>query len=112
MIYLSEEEFKYISYLRAEFLRRVEGFEGIEPTRAPIFVKNVAIRPGIKNVLRDRHPPGYEPTNIFFTRDSLYWSWRRVKECCQDLSESGAMGLEGDGDEIREKKRIYKVRYS
>ena len=31
--------------------------------------------------------PCYEPTNISFTRDSLLWRWRRVKEFYLDLSE-------------------------
>ena len=29
----------------------------------------------------------YQPTNIEYTRDSLFWSWRRVKEYYQELGE-------------------------
>ena len=45
---------------------------------------------------RHKYTPGYEPTNIFFTRDSLYWGWQRVKEYYRDL-------LEFRGDERKEK---------
>lgn len=33
----------------------------------------------------DNHTSCYEPTNIIATRDSLFWSWRRVKEYYRDF---------------------------
>ena len=35
----------------------------------------------------DNISPCYEPTNIAFTRESLFWRWRRVKEYYQELFE-------------------------
>jgi len=89
LIYLSEKEFEFIKVKRLEFLKRA-GYFLKEPTGVGLGVKDEGqkqFRKGDLKVGRDNYTLGYEPSNIGFTRDSLFWSWRRVKEYYQELRE-------------------------
>jgi hypothetical protein len=89
LVYLSKEEFKFLKQKRVEFLKKWGQF-GEEEPKVGLGGKKEAIRGCIKEDLKGRirnHTPCYEATNIHATRDSLIWSWRRVKEYYQDLEE-------------------------
>lgn len=93
MIYLSEEEFEFLKLKRLEFLKRV-GYFGKKPPEGRKGGKKEALR-GSTNEdsykcirisrLVGKYTPCYEPTNIEATRDSLFWSWRRVSEYYRDF---------------------------
>ena len=88
LIYLSEKEFKYLKFLRAEFLKRTGNFFE-EPPRTPQSgtkreTQKGSTKEGFKG-LREGDGLYYEPTNIQATRDSLFWGWRRVKEYYRDI---------------------------
>ena len=89
MVYLSAEEFEFLKLKRVEFLKRRDYF-GEERPKERLVGKSEAIGGFLNEDLRGRihnHTPCYEATNIHATRDSLFWSWRRVKEYYQDLEE-------------------------
>jgi len=84
LVYLSEREFKLLSFLRLDFLKRRGNFYE-EPSRIPQSgtKKETLIRlrrTSREDLKSQSHTPCYEPTDISFTRDSLFWRWRRVKE--------------------------------
>ena len=100
LIYLSEEEFEFLKVKRVDFLKRV-GYFLKKPSRVKKVFKKEALR-GFLNedsyecasnmdehthlkVGIDNYTPCYESTNIHSTRDSLFWSWRRVSEYFRDL---------------------------
>jgi len=99
LIYLSEEEFEFLKLKRIEFLKKwgYFGEEGLKGRLGGFILngftmngKSEAIRGSINEDLRGKihnHTPCYEATNIQATRDSLFWSWRRVKEYYRDLEE-------------------------
>ena len=89
LVYLREEEFRFLEVKRLDFLERLGYFgeEGISGKKA-----------GRKETLRGSRDEGlgggrgeyglsYESTNIDATRDSLFWSWRRVGEYWRDISD-------------------------
>ena len=82
LVYLTEEEFKFLKLLRERFLKRTRRFFKKAP-RANSVAKKQALQCPTKEDLKpriDNHTPCYEPTNIMATRDSEFWSWMRVKE--------------------------------
>jgi hypothetical protein len=86
---LSEVEFRFLDYKRLYFLRRVGSFSE-SPQEWRWFRKKEALGSSIsedQKMRRHNYQPGYEPTNIHSTRDSLFWGWRRVKEYYRDLLE-------------------------
>jgi len=94
LVYLSEEEFEFLELKRVEFLRRLSYF-GERGSKGGKVGKKEALGGGERSGTgrgdlktgRDRHTLCYEPTNISATRDSLYWSWRRVSEYWRDFSD-------------------------
>ena len=89
LIYLTEEEFKFLKILRFEFLRKTGQFFKKGLNRSPEAEKEPQGCPESED---DSQSNGngyasYEATNIGFTWDSLYWSWRRVKEFHNSLCE-------------------------
>lgn len=89
MVYLSKKEFEFLKLKRVEFLKKW-GYFGEERSKARWGGKNEAIGGATNEDLkkgRGKYTPCYEPTNIHATRDSLFWSWRRVREYYQDLEE-------------------------
>jgi hypothetical protein len=86
---LSEAQFKFLEFRRVDFLRRVGYFEE-EGTGGRRVGRKEALRGSTSEALRirrGRHTRCYEATNIDATRDSLYWSWRRVGEYWRDFSD-------------------------
>lgn len=113
LIYLSEEEFKFLKFLRLEFLKRTGKLFVELPGTLQSGTKEETLKCATRKDLRagiGSYTPGYEPTDISATRDSLFWRWRRVSEYYRDLSESGSIELERDG--ANKKRRVYKLRYS
>ena len=90
LVYLSKDEFEFLKLKRVEFLKKW-GYFGEGRTKEGLGGKNEAIggsrREDLKAGRGSRYTPCYEPTDILATRDSLYWSWRRVKEYYQELEE-------------------------
>jgi len=87
LIYLSEEEFKFLKVLRENFLKQVRGFFE-KPLKTRVAAeKQPIVSPTTVDLLSgiDNHTRCYEPTNILATRNSLFWSWRRVNEYCRDF---------------------------
>ena len=87
LLYLSEEEFKFLKVLRENFLNKVRGFfEKPQKIRTAaekqpiVSLTTVDLSSGI-----DNHARCYEPTNMVTTRDALFWGWRRVNEYCRDF---------------------------
>jgi hypothetical protein len=99
LVYLNEEEFEFLKLKRVEFLKKWGYFreERIRPerihgerTKERLGGKRGAIGGSLSEDLRGRihnHTLCYQATDIQATRDSLFWSWRRVKEYYQDLEE-------------------------
>ena len=87
MIYLSDEEFRFLERKRLEFLRRV-GYFFRRPPEVELVVKKEAVgalQTEISRLGEVIIPPCYEPTSIQATRDSLFWNWRRVAEYYRDF---------------------------
>jgi hypothetical protein len=87
LVYLSDEEFKFLKLLRFDFLKRARRFFEKQP-EAGIVAKKQALGNSARDDLLpriDNHTSCYEPTNMINTRDCLFWSWRRVKEYCRDF---------------------------
>jgi len=87
LVFLSREEFEFLKVLRVDFLKRV-GYFGEKPPKGRKGYKKEALRGSTSEDLksgRGNYTPCYEPTNILATRDSLYWSWRRVSEYYRDF---------------------------
>lgn len=111
-MYLREEEFEFLDLKRFDFWKRA-GYFGKKPQEWRWARKKEALGSSInedQKVRRYNYTPCYEPTNIYPTRDSSYWGWRRVKEYYQDLAGSGAIELERRGEEARKRREDYKVR--
>ena len=87
LLYLSEEEFKFLKVLRENFLKKVRGFFEKPPKTRAVAEKQPIVNPKSADLLSgiDNHTRCYEPTNILATRNSLFWSWRRVEEYCRDF---------------------------
>ncbi|UCG82774.1 MAG: hypothetical protein JSW38_11400 [Dehalococcoidia bacterium] len=86
---MSEEEFDCLNVKRVEFLKRVGYFDKLRVKERRVG-KGRAVAGGVEEDFktgRDRYKLCYEPTNISATRDSLYWSWRRVWEYWRDFSD-------------------------
>jgi hypothetical protein len=84
---LSEEEFEFLKLKRLDFLKRA-GYFGEKPPKGRKVRKKARLRRATNEDLktgRGKHTHCYEPTNIQATRDSLYWSWRRVSEYYRDF---------------------------
>ncbi len=87
LLYLSEEEFKFLKVLRENFLKKVRGFFKKSPKTKAVARKQPTASPKSADLLSgiDNHTRCYEPTNILATRNSLFWSWRRVREYYRDF---------------------------
>jgi hypothetical protein len=93
LIYLSEKEFEFVKLKRLEFLKRVgyakhpSDFEEKLPKGRKAEKEDALGSPTNEDLKRGihRYTPCYEATNISSTRDSLFWSWRRVAEYYQDF---------------------------
>jgi hypothetical protein len=86
---LSDEEFEFLKCKRLEFLKRV-GYFFKGPSKGRKGYKEEALRGStIEDLKRGRgnYTSCYEPTNILATRDSLFWSWRRVAEYYRDFQD-------------------------
>lgn len=89
LFYLIDEEFVLLKKLKSSFLKRArELFKN-----GPILQYYAKNKPLASHITKDDHPdngkicPGYEPTKIEYTRDSLLWSWRRFKEYWSDIQD-------------------------
>ena len=87
LIYLSEEEFKFLKVLRGNFLKKVRGFFEKPPKTRTAAEKQPIVSPTTVDLSSriDNHARCYEPTNMVTTRDALFWGWRRVNEYCRDF---------------------------
>jgi hypothetical protein len=87
LVYLSEEEFRFLRLLRERFLRKAGRFFEKQPKARTVTKKQALGSPTRDDLLPkiDNHTSCYEPTNMINTRDCLFWSWRRVKEYCRDF---------------------------
>ena len=87
MIYLSDEEFEFLNLKRVDFLKRAGYFFKEPPRSRKVFRREVlgGFTDRDLEAGRGRCIPCYEPTNIDATRDSLFWSWRRVAEYYRDF---------------------------
>jgi hypothetical protein len=83
LIYLSNEEFKFLRHLRLCFLKSAGKFFKKHPNVAPVAQKQ-ALQCPINNDLKpsrgNHRIISYESTSIHNAYDSLFWSWRRFKE--------------------------------
>jgi len=89
LVYLREEEFRFLEVKRLDFLERAGYFweKGIKGKEVG---KKEALRGSTNEDLmtgRGEYTLSYEATNIDATRDSLFWSWRRVGEYWRDFSD-------------------------
>ena len=87
LLYLSEEEFKFLKVLRGNFLKKVLGFFE-KPPKTRVVAEEQLITGPTRGDLQsriDNHTLCYEPTNMVTTRDALFWGWRRVNEYCRDF---------------------------
>ena len=87
LIYLSEEEFKFLKVLRENFLKKARGFFEKPPKTRAVAEKQPIVNPASKDFIGgiDNYALSYEPTNIVATRNCLFWSWRRVREYYRDF---------------------------
>lgn len=87
LIYLSKEEFKFLRHLRFCFLKRARSFFKKQPKAESSAKKQALQRPTTKDLAQGNGKiyPCYEATPMHYTRDSLFWGWRRVKEYFRDL---------------------------
>ena len=94
LIYLTEEEFKLLELLKKRFLKRIGRFSKGSYSKA--FPRKAFLKsPERKDLRQDNYiiPFLYEPTNIDYTRESLYWSWRRVKEYYENIFQEEGMNI-------------------
>jgi hypothetical protein len=89
LVYLREEEFRFLEVKRLDFLERAGYFreKGIAGKQVG---KKETLRGSTNEDLRTgrgEYGLSYESTNIDATRDSLFWSWRRVGEYWRDFSD-------------------------
>ena len=87
LLYLSEEEFKFLKVLRGNFLKKVLGFFE-KPPKTRVVAEEQLITGPTRGDLQsriDNNTLCYEPTNMVTTRDALFWGWRRVNEYCRDF---------------------------
>jgi len=85
--YLRVEEFKILSDLKFKFIKRARDFFR-KRGKSGFVDKNKAVGCAVRRDNResnDKIYPCYEPTRIEYARDSLFWSWRRVKEYFREL---------------------------
>lgn len=87
LIYLNKEEFNLLKRLRLAFLKRARRFFKKEPKPRSLAKKDILECPTTKDPSggNGKICPSYESTSIHYTRDSLLWGWRRVKEYFRDL---------------------------
>ena len=88
LCYLGGREFRVLKKLRDRFVGRALG-EGKSPSEAktPTHFQNGCIISPIRDVLspgRDNPASNYEVSDIWDTRDSILWAWRRVREYLND----------------------------
>jgi hypothetical protein len=113
LIYLSDEEFEFIKLKRLDYLGRSgcleeESSREREDNKREAFRDslNEDLKRGIHDYvpLKNQNLGCYEPTNMIYTRDCLYWSWIRAYEYFRDLSEwihtGGYVGGSGKRREI------------
>ena len=88
LLYLGRKEFRVLKELRDRFVGRLLGErKGPGEARTPLHKKNgLVISPTRDSFggVKDNPASHYEPTWVFSTRDSLFWSWQRVKECLRE----------------------------
>ena len=89
LFYLSKKEFLFLKELRDRFVGRLLG-EGKGPGEAktPPHSKNRWLLSPLRDVLSpgiENPASRYEPSMMWNTRDSFFWSWRRVDEYFRDL---------------------------
>ena len=75
----------FLRKLRDRFVGRLLGErKGLSEAKKPAHFQNSLIAcpiNGFKRQFKDNPASYYEPTWMFSTSDSLFWAWRRVKEC-------------------------------
>lgn len=105
LLYLSEEEFKFLKVLRENFLKKARGFFEKPPKTRAVAEKQPTASPVSADLSSgiDNHTRCYEPTNILATRNCLFWSWRRVREYYRDFLVP---------EENGEAKEVYALMYS
>ena len=107
LVYLSEEEFKFLKLLRFDFLKKARRFFEKQPRTKFLTKKQPLECPTNRDLLpriANHHISCYEPTNIVNTRDSLFWSWRRVREFYRDY-------LDIEQDDASKERQVYKLMY-
>ena len=91
LFYLRVEEFKVLKELRDGFVGRFWGGEkGSFEAKKSGDSKNHRFISPTRDVLslgRDNPVSVYEATQVWNTRDSLFWGWRRTAEYFRDLFE-------------------------
>ncbi len=115
LIYLSKEEYEELKELKRSFIKRASSPKGEVSLKAKSLLKKhfcnfsnkrrTYLRDPRKSVSNETSPKGeqerlnppkaekketdrgfsYEGTNIYHTRESRFWSWRRVREYYREL---------------------------
>jgi hypothetical protein len=107
LVYLSKEEFKFLKLLRFNFLKKARRFFEKQPRTKFLTKKQPLGCPTNRDFLPridNNHISYYEPTNIVNTRDSLFWSWRRVKEFYRDY-------LDIEQESKKKERQVYELMY-
>ena len=102
LIYLNKEEFELLRSLRLCFLKRIKGFFKKEPKIASS-VKQSCVSSSARQYPNKSYPD-YEASKIQYTRASLLWGWKRVREFYRDLQEGF--------DNKAIKRTVYNLMYS
>ena len=81
--YLKDREFEFLEKLKKRFLRRIQKFFDKKESKVSLVVEK---KPKSIYVLKPVRST-YEVSNMVNTRDSLLWSWLRVKEYMRNMKE-------------------------
>ena len=100
---MNKEEFKLLKVLRGAFLKRAGRFLKKEAKPGFVAKKHAPRRPTRRDLYQGNGNTclDYEPTNIQYTRDSLFWGWRQVREYWRDIQP--------DANEKETGKEVYKL---
>ena len=92
LFYLRGEDFKVLKELRNRFVGKLWGGEkGSFEAKKSGDSKNHRFISPIRDVSspgRDNPTSVYEATQVWNTRDSLFWGWRRAAEYFRDLLDA------------------------